>query len=801
MLLQQLKLENIRSYTNQTITFPSGSTILAGDIGSGKSTILLAIEFALFGTSRPDLPAEALLRKGANNGSVELQFVLDREEIIIKRNLKRDKDGIKQTAGYVLINDLKKELMPIELKAEMIAKLGYPEEFITKNKNYLFRYTVYTPQEEMKLILQDEPEARLDVLRKAFNIDKYKTVRENLQYYLRILRQNQNVLQAKTEPYEEQKQKLERLNLELEQILKLLAELTPQLHSQKEQWQQQKEILETLEQQQQVYWQKVQQQKHLAATITEKKQLQQQLKLKTEQIERQLKELLLPESLNQEEIEQQLKALEEQKNLILTANSRQQERLNYLQKLIQETQQNLRLEEAQLSSQGEKELLIEKLTTEIQAKESWQKKSLELEEYFTELSRQIASHKTLINQSLELKNKIQSLAQCPTCLQEVTMSHKQEILTVEEEKIRTAERLLTEYDHRLNMILVQRTAARNNLQQFSQQENMLIKLKVEQQRAVERQTALTRMKEQLLAWNKEKEEVEINSQQWPIAKVKELDRQVQQSRLLLQQYQQQQYLERNRTELLKQETELTENLQQLQSRLITLEQELETQKDVSIKINEQKITVNHLAQKEQELQLLEMRFQTQKQNLQQQQQELQLSLQRLQELKNSLKQLQELHYWLEEHFLNLTYTIEKQVMLNIHHLFSQLFQEWFSILIEDGNMSSRLDDAFTPVIEQNGYEIDFANLSGGERTSAALAYRLALNKVINEVIPQIKTKDLLILDEPTDGFSSEQLDKVREVLERLNLKQTLIVSHESKIETFVDNVIRVRKEGQVSGVS
>ena len=66
------------------------------------------------------------------------------------------------------------------------------------------------------------------------------------------------------------------------------------------------------------------------------------------------------------------------------------------------------------------------------------------------------------------------------------------------------------------------------------------------------------------------------------------------------------------------------------------------------------------------------------------------------------------------------------------------------------------------------------------------------------MVYEIKTKDLLILDEPTDGFSSEQLDKVRDVLERLNLRQTLVVSHESKIESFVENVVRISKQEGVS---
>ena len=146
-------------------------------------------------------------------------------------------------------------------------------------------------------------------------------------------------------------------------------------------------------------------------------------------------------------------------------------------------------------------------------------------------------------------------------------------------------------------------------------------------------------------------------------------------------------------------------------------------------------------------------------------------------------------------------TIEKHVMLKIHQEFNELFQQWFNTLIEDETLGVRLDDEFTPVIDQNGYETGIENLSGGERTAVALAYRLALNRVINDIVSEIKTKDILMLDEPTEGFSSEQLDKIRIILEQLNIKQVIIVSHESKIESFVDKVIRVEKQEHVSSVA
>jgi exonuclease SbcC len=118
----------------------------------------------------------------------------------------------------------------------------------------------------------------------------------------------------------------------------------------------------------------------------------------------------------------------------------------------------------------------------------------------------------------------------------------------------------------------------------------------------------------------------------------------------------------------------------------------------------------------------------------------------------------------------------------------------------DESLNSRVDENFAVIIEQDGFETDYSFLSGGERTAVALAYRLALNRVINDLTENIKTKDLMILDEPTDGFSSDQMDSVRDILNELNNKQTIIVSHEPKVESFVDTTMRFVKENGISKI-
>ncbi|PJC45470.1 hypothetical protein CO037_01360 [Candidatus Pacearchaeota archaeon CG_4_9_14_0_2_um_filter_30_8] len=177
--------------------------------------------------------------------------------------------------------------------------------------------------------------------------------------------------------------------------------------------------------------------------------------------------------------------------------------------------------------------------------------------------------------------------------------------------------------------------------------------------------------------------------------------------------------------------------------------------------------------------------------------ELKEKVKKLEEINKKLDYITRLENWLNKKFVPVINFLEKNVMASLKGEFSRLFSNWFQTLVSD-NFVVRLTDDFTPIIEQQDYELDYAYLSGGERTAIALAYRLALNQVINSLMSKIKTRELVILDEPTDGFSDQQLDKMRGVLEQLKVKQLIIVSHEQKIESFVEKVIRFKKNYGIS---
>ncbi|MBU0457047.1 MAG: SMC family ATPase [Nanoarchaeota archaeon] len=801
MLLQQLKLNNIRSYIEETINFPEGSTLLSGDIGSGKSTILLSIEFALFGTAQPNLPAELLLRKGASLGSVELRLKLKDKEITIKRNLKKEKNIIKQLPGYLIINDIKKELTPVELKSEMISMLGYPEDIISKNKNYIYRYTVYTPQEEMKFILQEDCETRLDVLRKIFNFDKYKTIRENLQKYLRKTRTKIAILKTKTEPLEEHKQQLRELNQEKEILEMSMIKEKPKLSKIKEDIDKEKKEIEQLEQQQKEFIELQQNYKTTIRIMEEKREQNGHFRDKLERLKLEIIQLSTPEDMTIEQVRLELNKIEEQKNIFFTRKTTIQEKINHLQNLIENSQEEIKSVIEETLKIEEKENLKETLINEINQKDTLLKKKKELEDLFEKTLELIVKNQTILSQSQDTYNKIFSLDNCPTCLQEVSKDHKEKIVNQERQKCDKAEHILFELNKKRSEIFSGRETTLKKIEQLFSKENLLTRTTLELAQLKEKKELIGKRKEQLKLWASENnllvQQLQELTNDWDIEKI---NLRIMEMQSLVDAISKKNFIEKNLQEVSNQLKENLKNISIFQSKITGLEKDISDKEDLSSKINIKKQKISEYTNLEKDTAVKVAQLQTQIDGINKQEETVKKIISKLNEERDKLIRLRELYSWLEGHFLKLTYTIEKQVMINIHHHFNLIFQEWFSILIDDENIYSRIDDTFTPIIEQNGYDISFSNLSGGEKTSAALAYRLALNKVINDIISGINTKNLLILDEPTDGFSSEQLDKVRDVLERLNLQQTIIVSHESKIESFVDNIVRVSKEGHVSVV-
>ncbi|MCU0642312.1 MAG: SMC family ATPase, partial [archaeon] len=372
MRLQKLKLTNIRSYESAELEFPDCSLLLSGDIGSGKTSILMAIEYALFGL-QPGQKGSALLRNKALSGGVTLEFEINGEPVIIERALKREGKSVSNDYSAITINGEKTESSVTELKTKILQLLNYPPEFLKKN-NLLYRYTVYTPQEQMKQIILEDPEVRLNILGHVFGIDKYKKIRENLAIILNKLKEDSKLLTGEIKTLDSDKSRLEST----------------------------KNLVKTVD-----------------TRIEKKREEFILLAKKRGDIEKEVKEL--EEKIREKEIFEK----EVEKTNVMIASKR--ENIFPLEKEMRELNRSLN----ETGGVFSEELLSQK-------KEQIKLKRDELErlnaQYVSLLSK-ISSLEETKRSTFEKKERVFKIDMCPTCLQNVPHAHKHNILNETERQL------------------------------------------------------------------------------------------------------------------------------------------------------------------------------------------------------------------------------------------------------------------------------------------------------------------------------------------------------------------------------
>jgi exonuclease SbcC len=95
MRIEVVQLENIRSHVKSTVPLAGGFNCLVGGLGSGKSSLLYAIDFALFGEPL-GRSYDYLLREAVDSGRVMVQFTHNGKTYKISRGLIRRGKGTSQ---------------------------------------------------------------------------------------------------------------------------------------------------------------------------------------------------------------------------------------------------------------------------------------------------------------------------------------------------------------------------------------------------------------------------------------------------------------------------------------------------------------------------------------------------------------------------------------------------------------------------------------------------------------------------------------------------------------------------------
>ena len=852
MIIKKIEITNIRSYKEKTtIELPMGRILFQGDIGSGKSTILSAIEFALFGLG--DIDANHLLRIGESKGSVLLEFESGGKIYNVFRSLLRRGNKIFQEEGFLYDNGVKNSYSVGELKSKILNIIGINERSQTKTTSTIYRFAIYTPQEMMKNVLTSNNERRVEILRRAFGLEEYSIAKKNAEKFSSWIRTVTKIKRSMMNDLGNYKKELQNIQNITESLKDEVDYIKDSIVGHNDKIQSTlKKMLDTRQKKERII-QAESSILHLQSTLDKNLKLKEDTNLELNKINNELHDIYQSEKIVAdlspkyqdyiqkrdalvnvtEKASQYDKLLLDKVKLESSINS-EREMFRSNMKTLDSELEELALDLQRIEDETENLNYLRKEETLLINNINDSTDQTELDYVSDNLSKIRSEIISINNEISKQKSELDSVLQlrhnavCPYCKQKLNEQHLLEMETKFLQSKDFLKNKLNTFEKDLETNQIKKNEFLNGIKQVETKKLELQKIQIKIARLNVVLNNKEQIKSKIMGKARNKRLIENKLQgSYFVEKIKELDElddklnkiysykaSYDSLTKIVNDYQKTNldstYMEHSN--LIKSKQSKIEEKKIKEKSLLELENEVLV---ISKKLAEMKVIFqdrqeveNKLKNLDSDKESLENELMKMKENLAMRKTEHDNNLKQIDSFNKKIGELEErvdkiiftdqIGIWLNQHFIPSLEQIESQVLISVKEEFNRLFQKWFYLLIEVGDIDVEIDEYFTPIVNQSGYHLEVDSLSGGEKSSIALAYRLALNEIIRRMI--MLEDNLLILDEPTDGFSKEQLVQIKYVLEELSAAQVIVVSHEKELEGFVETIFRVVKESEKSQV-
>ena len=227
MILKRVKLKNFISHVNTEIEFPLGVTAIVGPNGSGKTSIIDAIIFALFGDKVRGDRVEDLIRRGARYAEVKLTFEAGKEYTVRWIRRKRGVEVTLSRSDVGFIANTRDAVL------EEISKILGMDKESSMN-------SIFIRQGEIASLVDADPRTRKKLFGKLIGIDRLEKAWEKMKEVLSHFEDIKNKLKGDIHGIErelkvrkEQRNKLEKetedLKAEIGNIKRKLVDIEGQL--------------------------------------------------------------------------------------------------------------------------------------------------------------------------------------------------------------------------------------------------------------------------------------------------------------------------------------------------------------------------------------------------------------------------------------------------------------------------------------------------------------------------------------------------------------------------------------------
>ena len=691
MKIEIVQLENIRSHVKSTVPFTRGFNCLVGALGCGKSSILYAIDFALFGEPI-GRSFEYLLREGADSGKITVQFVQNGRTYKLIRGLKRREKGISQ--DFEVLKLLEDETVIASMKADAVVE---QVKAITGLDRDLYREIVWVKQEHLKELLDAAPRARQTRLDELFGLSDYETAWSIIAEYKREYEMERKVYEKDPDVTG-----MEKLGVEYNRVTEAYALLEIELLDAVGKLAGAKRVLDDADSK--------------LKRLEEKKLLVEDFRRKEARIQMSMVH-------NKDTLASLTEKVEGKKSIL----ENQKQRIGSIEEQVEACKK--RLGEVGIPTNQS----MEELRSCVAAFDD-RLSSLRAEREATVRSVQ-ADQKRV--ESLSLENR------CPLCLQPLNSEYKNglrsRIQDENAERQKTIGQLKDEIEGLQNKKAIASEALSNYQTLTLRGEDLKARVREEEQNL-----------SGLLDEFKDKQRLES-----------ELKMQLESV-----------MFEIGRFDVLDLEAARAEREQAFQKYYL-LESDLRTKengkRDLLSRIDEAKERINRAQEK----------------------------IERMEKIGKTIEVIGAIR----DAYRSIQPKLRSEFVKVLRNFVQQVLD---GLVGEDALLNVAIDDTYTPfVMSESGVEREVSNLSGGERTFLAFAYRLGLG----QLIMQSRTGhglSMLLLDEPTESLGREDgsIDRLAEAISRFKaIEQIIAVTHSEAFAEKAEHVITLEKEAGISKIS
>ena len=175
-MITSIELGDFLAHSNTKLEFENGVTVFVGDNGAGKSSIIDAITFALFG-QHTRKSNKGLIKRGANQGFAKIGFSINGKQYEAVRKI--DSKGTLSAKFSQIINDDHIEIAAGERKQFGESMTNEVEKIIGLDFEKL-KIASIVQQGELNAIINAKPKEFKELLNAIIGIDKLDVAAESM---------------------------------------------------------------------------------------------------------------------------------------------------------------------------------------------------------------------------------------------------------------------------------------------------------------------------------------------------------------------------------------------------------------------------------------------------------------------------------------------------------------------------------------------------------------------------------------------------------------------------------------------